>query len=167
METETERRVYRYPLSGDEVVALIPDMHLIAARYTKCESARNDYVQMACVYLLEKKMDYSTSPPINQIRRAVRKQWEKDRKQRPAQFPELPDGTVIEPISPETGDRLTQIELERFDGLHLSEPDRKVARLYWLWDFNLDQIQEKLGIGREAVVASLKRVREAVRERWL
>lgn len=167
METETERRVYHYPLSGEEVAALIPDMHLIAARYTKCESTRNDYVQLACLYLLTKKKPHSTSPPVNQIRREVHRQWKNDRQKRLGQFPELPDGTVIEPISPETGDRLTQIELERFDGLNLSEPDRKVARLYWLWDFNLDQIQEKLGVGREAVVASLKRVREAVRERWL
>lgn len=167
MEPETEqKRVYHYPLSGEEVQQLLPDMQLIAARYTKCKSTRDDYVQAACLWLLTRQK-VTTSPPLNQIRAAIKSHRKAERKERCKQFAERTDGTVIEPICKENGDPLTQAELERFEGLNLSKQDVKVARLYWLRDLTQNQIRDKVGIGLEAVVATLRRVREAVREKWL
>lgn len=165
---EAEKPYYQYPLSGEAVVALQSDAHLIAARYTKCEATRSDYAQVGLMKLLTKKVR-SQVPPKRVIQRAIERYRQKEREKRKlcTPFTDLGIGGQVRSLHNPSGDPLTYAELREFVGLGLNYNDSKVAKLFWHQNRTLLQIAEELDTNEKAVLAVLKRVRLAVKERWL
>lgn len=166
MEPEQDKPYYQYPLSGDSVVALQSDAHLIAARYTKCEATRSDYAQIGLMKLLTKKVR-SQVPPTRVIQRAIERHLQRERERRIKTLTEVGVGRQIHTLHNPTGDPLTYAELREFVGLGLSYGDSQIAKLFWHQNRTLLQIAEELDTNEKAVLAALKRVRQAVKERWL
>lgn len=166
MEPEADKPTYQYPLAGEEVVLLQSDAHLIAARYTKCEATRSDYAQIGLMKLLTKKVE-SQVPPKRVIQRAIERHIERERQRRHRTLTEVGVGRQIQSLHNPTGDPLTYAELREFVGLGLAYEDSQIAKLFWHQNRTLVQIAEELGTNEKAVLAAVKRVRQAVKERWL
>jgi len=147
------------------VLQLIPDAHLIAARFTKCEATRNDYVQIALMKLLTKKVRSQTTPKIV-MQRAIETHRKKEKKKRLPTLTDMGIGRQIKSLHT-AGDSLTYAELREFIGLGLNYSDGKVAKLFWHQNWSLEEIAQEEKTNEKAVLAALKRVRQAVKERWL
>jgi len=164
---EEEPATYDFPLRWDEIESLLPDIVIIARRYSKCPHERMDFVQNACVVLRTWERKGTKKSPRNKIHHCIRDYIKVLKKQRMGQFGDNEDDQQIEPVAPYKGDPLTYEELYRFEGLGLNEDEKRVAVCYWHREMSVQESALQAGVSVAVASKAVDHVIEEVRKRWI